>query len=233
MVCKILTKKKTEYFSVVLGYINPGWYEEVIILNEDKTKIIKERVYDINLSIKRRIFIIDSDRDNWQKKQIKIKGKLFKKAVEAQGYDWVLDKVQRMDFGEEDLKKAKALDEKVSILEWNILSSEKDVESLKSAAWDFHDSYIESLHYQYGDERATVIFKGCWNCAIELMFGDIETVHLSRRDYYDFIFSSSILFKDGFVYWVDDVVEKVEEITDDMTYFKARVLMWKMIIDRD
>ena len=43
------------------------------------------------------------------------------------------------------------------------------------------------------------------------------------------IMDSNILFHDGFVYWVDDCIESVDNITEDFIYFRARSLAWKMI----
>lgn len=40
---------------------------------------------------------------------------------------------------------------------------------------------------------------------------------------------ANILFDDGYVYWVDEFIENVNEISDDFIYFRGRSLKWKMI----
>ncbi len=233
MICKILTDKKSEYASIVLALINPGWKIQALVLNENKTEIIKVPIYETFPNIKRKVFIIDSETKGWEKSQVKIKTKLLKRKVEVEGYDWAIKKLSNMEFNLDDVKKAKELDEKAMISEWNYVCNEKDVEDLKSAAWDFHDSSIELFNYQHKSRSLTVLFEGCWSSKIELIFENIETAHFYSNDnLVEEIYSSSIFFNDGFVYWIDENIDSLENITDKMSYFKARSLKWKIIIEK-
>ena len=113
--------------------------------------------------------------------------------------------------------------------------NEKDIKDLFSAAWGFHDSRLVDIKY-IGKESYTdptivqVLFTGCWECDILLEFKRDVTIHLSSDDYCgDEISSSTILIKDGFVYWINDIIEDISELKEYHTYFRARSLKWKMI----
>ena len=36
-------------------------------------------------------------------------------------------------------------------------------------------------------------------------------------------------FNDGYVYWVDDYIENVKDLSEEYIYFRGRSLKWKMI----
>jgi hypothetical protein len=75
-----------------------------------------------------------------------------------------------------------------------------------------------------------VLFTGCWECDILLEFKTDVLIHFNFDDKtLPDIMDSNILFHDGFVYWVDDCIESVDNITEDFIYFRARSLAWKMI----
>ena len=104
-----------------------------------------------------------------------------------------------------------------------------------SAAWEFHDATLKSISYElkenyYDPSCVRVLFTGCWECDIILEFKKDVLIHFNYDDNtMPDIMDSNILFHDGFVYWVDDCIESVDNITEDFIYFRARSLAWKMI----
>ena len=77
-----------------------------------------------------------------------------------------------------------------------------------------------------------MLFGGCWNCEIMLEFNRDVLIHLvSKDDCCNYFCSSSIIFDNGFIYWVGEDIEAASDIEDYLTYFKARSLKWKMIIN--
>ena len=47
------------------------------------------------------------------------------------------------------------------------------------------------------------------------------------------ILDSNILFDNGYIYWIDDYIEDVKNISEENIYFRARSLKWKMINKKD
>ncbi len=242
MICKVLEENNIEYTSIVLAKIENGFYGKVVILDNTKENIIIKDLYRTSPSLKRKVFIVNNDTPGWCNKKGKIKGKLFKHNVSIQGYNWIINKVESMKFNEDDLKKAKELDNEIHYSEWNYVNNKKDVDSLLEAAWGFHDSYIYSISFTsepYNEEGFTeknlqVVFKGCWECSIELIFEDIALIHYPLdSNMSDELFEGNVLFNDGYVYWVDEVIDDVSKIDDSFICFKSRALKWKIILDKE
>ena len=103
------------------------------------------------------------------------------------------------------------------------------------AAWGFHDAELESISYKlketYNDPSVVqVLFTGCWECDILLEFKRDVLIHFNIDDKCSHeIFDSNILFNDGYVYWVDDCIENVKDLSEEYIYFRGRSLKWKMI----
>ena len=78
MIAKIVTKDR-EYYSYVFAKFNPGFNETVIVFDNECEKFELINVYDIKPSLKRKIFIIDTDIEGMIKKE-KIKLSQFTNA---------------------------------------------------------------------------------------------------------------------------------------------------------
>lgn len=72
MIAKVVTNGR-EYYSYVFAKFNPGFYETVIVFDDENEKFELLNVYDTKPSLKRKIFIIDTDMDGMvEKPEIKL-----------------------------------------------------------------------------------------------------------------------------------------------------------------
>ena len=242
MIAKILTKDNREYYSYVFAKFNPGFYETVIVFDEENDKFELLNVYEVNPYIIRKVFIIDADTKSWVSKD-SIKVSLLSKYKECSGYDWMINDIELIkaiiDGKQVDNSykvKAKKLNKNIDKSEWHYVKTQKDAEDLLTAAWGFHDAYVKDIKYfdaidtEDGTRKVQVLFGGCWSCEIILEFNTDVLIHfVSEDDATNDFYSSNIIFHDGFIYWVGDDVKSVQDIADYFTYFKARFLKWKLI----
>jgi hypothetical protein len=167
---------------------------------------------------------------------------LFDEYKDCFGYSWVLencDLIKQIKDGkpvdEKYIKIAEEQNKTIDTSEWKYIKNQKDADNLLSAAWGFHDATLKSISYElnenyYDPSCVRVLFTGCWECDILLEFKKDVSIHFNFDDNtMPDIMDSNILFHDGFVYWVDDCIESVDNITEDFIYFRARSLAWKMI----
>lgn len=244
MIAKVLKDNNKEYYSYVFATFNEGWFKEVLVFNNEDNVFEFISVYNTIPSIKRKVFIIDTDISNFiYQKEIKLNKK--KKFENSKGYDWVLNDIDflnkiinKEEIDEKYINKAKQLNDNYNIDEWHYIMNEKDILDLNAASWGFHDSHLEDIKYikkeSYSDPTIVqVLFTGCWECDILLEFKRDVFIHFYSDDSYtDEITISSILIKEGFIYWVNDKIEDVSELQEYHTYFKARSLKWKMIVNK-
>ena len=57
MLAKIVSDNR-EYYSHIFAKFNPGWYERVIVFDNENKKFELLNVYNTNPSLKRKVFII-------------------------------------------------------------------------------------------------------------------------------------------------------------------------------
>ncbi len=240
MIAKVVTKER-EYYSYVFAKFNPGFYETVIVFDNENEQFELLKVYDTNPSLKRKIFIIDTDMDDMVAKP-EIKLSLITTFKKCFGYGWMIDNVEliknikgnkKVDIKYIEL--AKKMNKKIELSEWKYVKNEKDAKDLLHAAWGFHDAILDNISYKvkevYDDPSVVqVLFTECWECDILLEFQRDVLIHFSINDHNTSeIMDSNILFDDGYIYWVDDYIENIKEINDSYTYFRGRSLKWKMI----
>ena len=240
MLAKIVSDNR-EYYSYVFAKFNPGWYEGVIVFDSENKKFELLNVYKTKPSLKRKIFIVDTDKTGMVKKK-EIKLSVATTYIDCIGYDWILgnrDLIKKIKDGksvdEEYVRLAEALNDNIDIGEWKYVKNQKDADDLMSVSFGFHDATIKSICYQlkegfYDPSSVQVLFTGCWECDVLLEFKKDVLVHFNYDDNtMPDILDSNIFFHDGFVYWVDDYIKSVDDIAEEYTYFRARSLAWKMI----
>lgn len=243
MIAKIVTKDR-EYYSYVFAKFNPGFYETVIVFDNECEKFELINVYDIKPSLKRKIFIIDTDIDGMIKKET-IKLSQFTTFKDCFGYRWILENIELIkniknnkEVDYEFIELAKEENNKLEVSEWRYVKNEKDAKDLLHAAWGFHDSVLENINYKlkegYKDPSVVqVLFTGCWECDILLEFKRDILIHFNIDDINSYeINDSNILFDDGYIYWVDEYIDNIKDIKHDFIYFRGRSLKWKMINKR-
>lgn len=241
MIAKVITNDNKEYYSHVFAKFNPGWFELILVFNNDENKFELLNMYNTKPSLKRKIFIIDTDKTNFiSKKEIKINN--TKKLENCKGYEWIINNkellsniINNNQIDEIYTNKAKEINSNYNQEEWHYVMNQKDINDLYSAAFNFHDSHLIDIKYitkeSYSDPTTVqVLFSGCWECDILLEFKRDVIIYFNSNDSFtDEIMIAKVLMKDGFIYWVNDNIEDVSELQEYHTYFKARSLKWKMI----
>lgn len=240
MIAKVVTNGR-EYYSYVFAMFNPGFYETVIVFDDENEEFELLNVYDTKPSLKRKVFIIDTDMDDMIEKS-EIKFSLIDTLKDCFGYDWIIENVElikdiksKNKIDKKYIELAKEINKKIEVSEWKYVKNRKDATDLLHAAWGFHDAELQSISYKlqelYNDPSIVqVLFTGCWECDILLEFQRDVLIHFNVDDNCSLeIFDSNILFNDGYVYWVDDCIEDIKELNDSLTYFRGRSLKWKMI----
>lgn len=240
MLAKIVTKDR-EYYSQVFAMFNPGFYQTVVVFDDENSRFELINVYDIKPSLKRMVFIIDTDMEEMiNKKEIRLSWKTVYK--ECFGYEWILDNVELIKniingkvIDEKYILLAKEINKKIEISEWKYVKTKKDANDLLHAALGFHDAELKEISYKlkenYSDPSVVyVLFTGCWECDILLEFKRDVLVHFNINDLNSYeVLDSNILFNDGYVYWIDEYIEDINNIKDSFNYFRGRSLKWKMI----
>ena len=238
MLAKVITEDNRGYYSTVFGSFGDGWYRFLITYDDAKDCFDAVYMYRTEPHITRKVFILDCDESEWKTSDaVYLEGGLSDK--DAKGYPWLLDNpelVSKIFHGEAVDASYKAIAKEMNaalrIGEWKYVETEADAENLMSAAWGFHDGIIQGISYKtdtYDTSRAEVVFGGCWNCTVTLVFeGDIVAhyARLERSDIY--IFDATLLFENGYVYWVNCDAKAVDEISENCIYFRGRSLKWKI-----
>ena len=240
MIAKVVSKER-EYYSYVFAKFNPGFYETIIVFDNENEKFELLNVYDTKPSLKRKIFIIDTDMDGMVEKP-EIKLSLISTLKNCFGYEWIIENIELIkDIKSENnidkkyIELAKEINKKIEVSEWKYVKNEKDAKDLLHAAWGFHDAELDNISYKlketYNDPSVVqILFTGCWECDILLEFQRDVLIHFNIDDNCSHeIFDSNILFDNGYIYWVNDYIENVKDLSEEYIYFRGRSLKWKMI----
>lgn len=244
MIAKVVSGNR-EYYSHVFAMFNPGWHQCVVVFDSENEKFELLNVYKTMPYLKRKVFIIDTDKtDMIEQKEIKIS--VTTKYENCVGYSWILENHDliksikaRKTVDEKYIQLAVTLNNSIDTGEWKYVKSQKDAENLLSASWGFHDATLANISYKVKENYdepsiVQVLFTGCWECDILLEFKKDVLVHFNVNDNNTFeILDSNIIFHDGFIYWVDDCIENVSDITEEYIYFRARSLAWKMVVKNE
>ena len=132
MIAKVVTENK-EYYSYVFARFNPGYYETLIVFDNESEKFELVNVYNVKPSLKRKVFIIDTNTEGMiEEKTIKLSFKInYKNCL---GYDWVLhdiDLIQKIKEGsvvdEKFIILAKQFNDNIVYNEWTLVKNKKDI----------------------------------------------------------------------------------------------------------
>jgi|GEM_PF-1687975 len=227
MYARILTKDGRDYFSTVFALIGTGWETAAITFDSQKQQFDYTAMYDVEPSLVRKVFIVDTDETNWQ---------TYDK-MQAKGLPWLMEhadlptSIQKgLPIGEPFLQMAHAQNLAHSQNEWTFVETEADAENLLTAAWGFHDAFVEKVVFGGASAPTSVevTFGGCWNCKMTLVFeGNVGMQYFAEEEFDPFFWEASVFLEDGFVYWTDRMTSKASEIGKDDVYFYGRALRWK------
>ena len=239
MIAKVVTENR-EYYSYVFARFNPGYYEMLIVFDNENERFELVNGYNVKPSLKRKVFIIDTNTEGMiEEKAIKLSFKtVYKNCL---GYDWILHDIEliqkikeRILVDDKFIALAKQFNDSIVNNEWTLVKDKKGIQDLMTAAWGFHDSELNNISYklmEIGEPSVVqVLFTGCWECDILLEFKGDVLIHFNLDDGNTTeILDANILFDNGYIYWIDDYIEDVNNISEENIYFRARSLKWKMI----
>ena len=204
----------------------PNWWGVYyIVLNEEKTSLIKHYAYDSSSKpyIHKMILITDGNRDNWNIDEDTGEGELG-----IADKDSLLKMIKQGIVSNELL----ALDKAYHYEAYPDIRNDKDIKNLMMVSGGFHDACIDCLEEK--DGALYVLFDGIWGGQIEMWFsGDVEYDISSRnpKEYDPYWYDSTMLIENGFIYFVDAEDMKVEEIGEGYCWFKARNVKYHVIPD--
>lgn len=221
------------YTSMVFGHYEDKkkeegtnwWGQYFVVLNENKTALIKHYSFDYSRRpyLHKMIVFTDGNQEDWNIDDETGFGEL--KITDKQS---LLDMVRDGTVSAELLK----LDDAYSFDEYPEIKTNTDIENLMWASGGFHDAYIKDLKENNGS--LYVLFDGIWGCNIEMWFtGDVsyDTSSLNSEDVFPAWYGSTMILKDGFIYFVDEEGMKVEDIGEGFCWFKARNIKYHIITD--
>ena len=229
------------YVSAVFGYYaditakddNEAYLQRIykpywIVWDEKKERLIRWHAMTPNTEhLIPQILIVDSDQSNWKTNE---KGIGCVDFLSRELLDSFLDKEHQP---EDVLEMCRSVDSDYTYEEIKQIKTGKDIEDIMWASGGFHDAYIEKEEI-LNDGTLHVRFDGTWGCKIDIWFsGELEYDTSSRNPEKcdPCWFGSTILFQNGFVYFIDDDDMTVEEISKGYTYFKAREMKYRIIPD--
>lgn len=134
------------------------------------------------------------------------------------------------------IEKCRNIDVGYTYNEYTEIKTDEDVKNFVIATGEFHDARIIKEIMQ-ADGTLYLRFDGIWGCEVEVWFwGELEydtsVRHIENLDPY--WSCSTLMIKDGFIYFVDEFFEE-EELSLDLIkqgeycYFKAQHMKYHII----
>ena len=196
-----------------------------IVLNEEKTKLIKQPTFRPKTrKIDLLVLITDPDQSDWVLDEEECG------CVQFLDSSKLLSLVEQDAVPPDDLAKCIEADRSYSYVEYVDVASENDLNNLSCIAGDFHDGYI--AEYKHENDTLYLLFKGIWGCSIELWFKDEVSFDFGSKkdDEYDPYWSDSTLIQhNGFVYLIDECEMNPDHIPDGYCWIKAKNLRYHVI----
>lgn len=195
----------------------PDWWGVYyIVLNEEKTALVKHYAYDSTSKpyIHPMILITDGNQEDWNIDEDTWEGELG-----------IVDKDSLLKMVEQETVSSEllVLDKAYNYEAYPEIRNAKDIENLMKVSGGFHDACIECLEEK--ENTLYVLFDGILGGQIEMWFsGDVEYDISSRnpKEYDPYWFDSTMLIENGFIYFVDEEDMTVEKIGEGYCWFKAR-----------
>ena len=199
----------------------------VICFDEKKEKLIKYPLYDTEKKpyLDLLVLITDDDESNWINYNDKYIG------VDFISYDRSLTIVEEKTLSDETKKLCHELDHDEDYSGFKSIHTYNDIKKFMLITGQFHDAWIAKLE-ERADGSLYVLFDGVWGCNVEIVFFNDVSYSTDSRDpniYDPYWLGSSIIIKDGYIYFVDDVIADVSEITDYFCWFKAKEMKYRII----
>ncbi len=202
-------------------YKNRFW----VILNKDKTALIKQPVFKQNTKyLIPMILITDADESDWNKISDNEESVNFLPTHELPSM------IDNNTVPSELTKKCIELDSAYRYESIRNVNNLNDIRDLECVSCGFHDAFIAEMK-EY-DDSLYVLFDGTWGCKIEVWFeGDVyyNVSSIDPKTMDPYWYDCTIMIEDGFVYLVDEADVSVSEINSEYCWFKARTMKYRVI----
>ena len=130
--------------------------------------------------------------------------------------------IEKGELSSDIIKRCKEIQQAVSLpLEFEIKTA-KDVKILMNVAYDFHDSFIEKVETADTTAKVTINNIG-WGAIIHFKLENPQFSLLFKEGYgkYGEIFTASMFFGNGRIYWVNDLEIDSTQLASDLSWFSA------------
>ena len=195
-----------------------------IVLNEEKTKLIAQIIFDWNAKyLDPLILITDETADNWN---------IDENGCGCVSYldsEHLWEAVKHNQVSPKLLQQCIDADKAYSYSEWVTVTTQQDIENLLRVSGDFHDGYIEKIEQL--EDKLYVCFQGLWGCSIELWFYGNVAYQLGVKANEEFspYWSTAALFQENDAFYLIDDGKSIAELTDDDCYLKGTSLKYHVI----
>lgn len=195
-----------------------------IVLNEEKTKLIAQTIFEWNKKyLDPLILITDETTDNWN---------IDENGCGCVSYldsEHLLEDVNHNRISLELLQQCIDSDKAYPYTEWVTIKTQQDIENLLCVSGDFHDGFIEKIKQQ--EDKLYVLFQGLWGCSIELWFYGNVAYHLGAKanENVSPYWSTAALLQENNAFYLVDEWKSVAELTEDDCYIKGSVLKYHVI----
>ena len=238
----IIRKGNGEYYtSLVFGYysdnasfeddyqryLNSIYNRFYLVLDESKTKLIKQVVYDKNNKyLIPLVLVVDHSTDDW------IIDKNENGCVNYHDHSTLLASVEENNISDEVISRCISEDSKVKYQEYHTVETQKDLEDLDRASGNFHDAYIKEFKEE--NDSLYILFDGTWGCQIELWFEGNVSYSTESRDpekYDPYWSDSTLIMNSGYFILVDGEDTTEDQIGEGYCWFKGNKLKYHIIPD--
>jgi hypothetical protein len=163
---------------------------------------------------------------------------------ECVGYPWIIEDAsvlkdieQENQIDEKFVTLAKEMNASINPSKWNEVTNEYEAENLMNHTGGFHDWYLISItaisNPYTCEQEATLQLKFNSQAAFDTILEFEGSIDINFSfEMYNRIYSSSVIFKDGRVYWVDNDEFDLECIRK-YNYISAKKLRWKFILKEE
>lgn len=204
-------------------YLDSIYNRFYVVLNQDKTRLIKQYVFDRSSQyLQPRIHIVEAQTDGWK--------------VDADGHGCVayLDTVDffadPLEIEPTLLKKCIRIGKETQYKEYVDIETNEDIENFRYVSGGMHDAFIETAEQK--DDTLYVLFDGSWGAKIEVWFiGDISySIRARQAERSDpYWMASTFRRENGYFYLIDGADMEVDDISDDFCWFKAKNVRYRVL----
>ena len=210
---EIIEEKTYKKYSKHVSAMYSRYY---VVLNEDKTALIKKYVFDRgSMYLDPRVIIMDYRSENW--------------VAVKRGFDCV-DFLAKVNFDSEDisvpdeiLEKCLQIDRNEDYIEYVDITDDDSIDNFLLVTSYLRDANV--LKVEREDENSLyVLLESCWGFKLEMWFNGDVSYSCDKEVFEEEWFSASLKYKDEYYYLMTD-----ENIEDSFCWFKAKKVRYHLI----